>query len=84
MKTIDELIEELPQGSYESGWSQCAIYPIGHNSMPYVNGKQIMIKQSNWRTKEERSFMGINLLDAIQNFIAQYAKEDLNLAINYK
>lgn len=71
MKTeIEELIEQLPDGDYESGWAQCMIYPIAKQSMSYINGERFAIQQKNWRSKDERYATGSSLFDVLNKFLA--------------
>lgn len=71
MKTeIDQLFDKLPDGSYESGWTQCMVFPIGKNSIAYNNGNRFAIQQKNCRTKDERYAMGTSLYDALTKFLA--------------
>lgn len=69
---IDEIMNRLPMGSYESGWSQPMLFPIGRGSISYKNGIRFGVQQKNWRTNEERFESGISVIDALDNFLAEY------------
>lgn len=73
--TIEHLMNILPNGSYESGWTQPMLSPIGKGSMIYQNGLKFAVKQNNWRTKDERIVYGVTVLETLENYISQFGNE---------